>query len=1439
MSELMSGHQAMSIAGFTESRYNVVQSVDFDRIATGLSVTPDFSTPEPAEHLNALLGQAGVGSLRVLTDMPLAETCNTPGLLSYVAQDWDLVISAMEQSGLTTRLPFGRLLDKEPDIGLKEVAPSKRALLCLAGHGIVSLTELQHLCLGALLSLRRHLQDDDIPSLLGRLREFQISGHCRVLPHDPDSQPIPQFHLDDSTARLSIAVLNLSSQTRKHLHYGGVHTLRELVDRIPNDTMRFQSQGVHQMWNEVKASLQCFLDSNSPRSTQTKESSPEAHYAKARKVASPDLTKNTIDVAARPELPPDDACPIDVLNLPDYARDQLGRAGIRTVRDLIATLPLGPRTIGSSTWRHIQSALRSYIASQPAGAPPAAYAEVTRGLQSRANPEPSLHADRPIDLLGLPDYARDQLSRAGIRTVRDLIATLPLGPRTIGSRTWKRIRCALDTYLATKPNDAPSVPPAELVCNVPSRVDTDSVSGQPEQSGIDANQELITTRPTVPHAIDPPTWKPTAQALDPALSSQSQVTSNVTQAEAGVDTLSFIKAEKQVMSFGPSITDRPISILDLPDSAINELKWLGYCTIGELVATLPNGPLGIAFHTWKRIQHALEAYLERPSNSPQDPTRTAILRDAVPPVKPKSPVDEVMVPPSALESLEGAKLIPDSQDMTSQLGPLPEAMEGRSIKELGLRPFALDCLQRAGFEIIGDLLTVLTEDLPRPAVPGIGKRLWEEIQEITTHHITSHTANSALEPIGTTATDDSEFRDVGSTLPAELLSNSIDELRLSVRSYNCLRRVGIDTIGQLLIVLPQGYPAVRMAGPKMWLEIEDAVADHLCQHSTSTVIAPGASTPQNNATLVASSWSYNCSILSIEVLSLPPDIAESLRDRDVYTTQILAVLPLSQLVQIPELLTLTHNDWFSVMSALKCQNPNALERARPALTNFRPKPSLLALNLTARPVNCLVRAGIFDVETLASCTLVELARLRNFGTKSIEEVLAKMRAALDSGTIIFTTTVSDVSRSEILTDPIAAESSDIPARPNESPAASPDEAQTPAVISLVQLFDAWLAQLDERQRQVLQWRYGLIDGRELRLEDIGERLHRTRERVRQIESVALRRLQGPSGQEIVRGLVAELHWAIATEGGVMSEVELCDALADIAEIGDVNPQGAVRLLLGTSEKYSKIKGIQAWCLPHLSNLVSLVGIETVSILRQALAPIAVDKLLQRFRQTQLFKDHHDELNDRFVVACIRINEKIVQLEDGSLGLETWDHHWQDDIVLALRRLGQPAHYTAIADTINASLQNGQHVTSRAVHVRLMQHPDIFVWVGCRGTYGLSEWGVERALSYVDALTQVLKDAGHPLSITEILAALVKLRPYYDEGSVNITLGTNCMFRAFPNNTYGLTEWRENDFAGELYRLRRLFENAEKVIPSKTKHEVVESLSTVDDFMAQIRGNHDG
>src|SRR5258708_15754452 len=55
-----------------------------------------------------------------------------------------------------------------------------------------------------------------------------------------------------------------------------------------------------------------------------------------------------------------------------------------------------------------------------------------------------------------------------------------------------------------------------------------------------------------------------------------------------------------------------------------------------------------------------------------------------------------------------------------------------------------------------------------------------------------------------------------------------------------------------------------------------------------------------------------------------------------------------------------------------------------------------------------------------------------------------------------------------------------------------------------------LDSLTDRERKVLQLRFGLDDGRSRTLEEVGKEFHVTRERIRQIEAKALRKLPHPS-----------------------------------------------------------------------------------------------------------------------------------------------------------------------------------------------------------------------------------------------------------------------------------------------------------------------------------------
>ena len=77
-----------------------------------------------------------------------------------------------------------------------------------------------------------------------------------------------------------------------------------------------------------------------------------------------------------------------------------------------------------------------------------------------------------------------------------------------------------------------------------------------------------------------------------------------------------------------------------------------------------------------------------------------------------------------------------------------------------------------------------------------------------------------------------------------------------------------------------------------------------------------------------------------------------------------------------------------------------------------------------------------------------------------------------------------------------------------------DSAQSPADSAAFSMLreelDNALASLTDRERQVVRLRFGLEDGRQRTLEEVGREFNVTRERIRQIEAKALRKLRHPT-----------------------------------------------------------------------------------------------------------------------------------------------------------------------------------------------------------------------------------------------------------------------------------------------------------------------------------------
>jgi RNA polymerase sigma factor (sigma-70 family) len=85
---------------------------------------------------------------------------------------------------------------------------------------------------------------------------------------------------------------------------------------------------------------------------------------------------------------------------------------------------------------------------------------------------------------------------------------------------------------------------------------------------------------------------------------------------------------------------------------------------------------------------------------------------------------------------------------------------------------------------------------------------------------------------------------------------------------------------------------------------------------------------------------------------------------------------------------------------------------------------------------------------------------------------------------------------------------------------APTPFETVAQAMLGGEIDKLLAPLDERERQILQLRYGLDRGDPRTLEEVGSALNLTRERIRQIERTALSKLRHPSLENGAHDLLA-------------------------------------------------------------------------------------------------------------------------------------------------------------------------------------------------------------------------------------------------------------------------------------------------------------------------------
>ena len=293
-----------------------------------------------------------------------------------------------------------------------------------------------------------------------------------------------------------------------------------------------------------------------------------------------------------------------------------------------------------------------------------------------------------------------------------------------------------------------------------------------------------------------------------------------------------------------------------------------------------------------------------------------------------------------------------------------------------------------------------------------------------------------------------------------------------------------------------------------------------------------------------------------------------------------------------------------------------------------------------------------------------------------------------------------------------------------------------------------LALLDERARQIVADRYGLWDGICETLQEIGDKLGCTRERVRQIEEKSLGRLRHAVPTTVEASLLQKVfRWMSVSALGVHVVVadEFARALAD--DCSEEEAECGLRLLddsvgfslVARQTLWEAEEGVYARNEEEAQRYFGLV-----IRVREFLESRGTSTSIATVRSALESNGGYTGVD---VDRVLHVSPQFTCLRNEMVALSRWPAYKRHTIgglcVEALNNIKRPAHFSEIAKMVETLDPAGRDVNERTVQNELVRDPETFVWVK-QGTYGLAQWGLKRAPYLKDKLIELLSTSNYPL-----------------------------------------------------------------------------------------------
>lgn len=294
-----------------------------------------------------------------------------------------------------------------------------------------------------------------------------------------------------------------------------------------------------------------------------------------------------------------------------------------------------------------------------------------------------------------------------------------------------------------------------------------------------------------------------------------------------------------------------------------------------------------------------------------------------------------------------------------------------------------------------------------------------------------------------------------------------------------------------------------------------------------------------------------------------------------------------------------------------------------------------------------------------------------------------------------------------------------------------------------------LKDLNEREREVISKRYSLKGNKKATLDSIGKTYNITRERVRQIENIAIKKIKNISEKiDTIKYLDNVVNDLLCEYLGILGEDTLIKKVLEDKQNDEID-YNVIKFLIDKvlsdkyitekeSDEFLPIYRVKNHDMEEFNDAINKI----IELFNKRNQTIHKNDLWQTYEKDQDINFKNNNINENILLSYLEPSKKIQENPLGDLGLSDWKSivpkRMSDKIYLVMKNLNKPLHFKDIADEINKMNFDKKIAHPATIHNELILD-DKYVLVG-RGIYALKKWGYEPG-KVTDVVEKILKENG--------------------------------------------------------------------------------------------------